>query len=30
MSRPMTITEKIFAAHSGKESVKAGDLITAS
>ena len=29
MSRPMTITEKIFAAHSGKESVKAGDLITA-
>ena len=29
MSKPMTITEKIFAAHSGKEYVKAGDLITA-
>lgn len=25
----MSITEKIFAAHCGKESVKAGDLITA-
>ncbi len=29
MSRPMNITEKIFAAHAGMESVKAGDLITA-
>jgi len=29
MSRPMTITEKIFAAHAGLDSVKAGDLITA-
>ena len=28
-TRAMTITEKIFAAHSGLESVKAGDLITA-
>jgi len=27
--RPMTITEKIFAKHSGLESVKPGDLITA-
>lgn len=29
MARPMTITEKIFAAHAGLESVKPGDLITA-
>ena len=29
MPRPMTITEKIFAAHAGVEEVKAGDLITA-
>ena len=29
MSKPMTITEKIFAAHSGLDYVKAGDLITA-
>ena len=29
MTRPMTITEKIFAAHANLESVKAGDLITA-
>ena len=29
MPRPMTITEKIFAAHAGLEEVKAGDLITA-
>ncbi len=29
MPRPMTITEKIFAAHAGKEEVKAGELITA-
>lgn len=27
--RPMTITEKILAAHAGLESVKPGDLITA-
>ena len=29
MSKPMTITEKIFAAHSNREYVQAGDLITA-
>ncbi len=29
MPRPMTITEKIFAAHAGLDEVKAGDLITA-
>ena len=29
MPRPMTITEKIFAAHAGLKEVKAGDLITA-
>ena len=29
MPRPMTITEKIFAAHAGLESVKAGELIEA-
>ena len=29
MSRPMTITEKIFAAHAGKDEVKAGELISA-
>lgn len=29
MTRPMTITEKIFAAHAGLDEVKAGDLITA-
>lgn len=29
MKRAMTITEKIFAAHAGLESVKPGDLITA-
>ncbi|MDD3436596.1 MAG: 3-isopropylmalate dehydratase large subunit [Candidatus Gastranaerophilales bacterium] len=29
MTRPMTITEKIFADHAGLESVKPGDLITA-
>lgn len=29
MPGPMTITEKIFAAHAGLDSVKAGDLITA-
>ena len=29
MPRPMTITEKIFAAHAELEEVKAGDLITA-
>ncbi len=29
MQKPMTITEKILAAHSGVESVNAGDLITA-
>lgn len=29
MTRPMNITEKIFAAHAGLESVKAGDLISA-
>ena len=29
MPRPMTITEKIFAAHAGLEEVKAGDLVTA-
>ena len=29
MQKPMTITEKIFAAHSGRESVSAGELITA-
>ena len=29
MTRPMNITEKIFADHAGLESVKAGDLITA-
>ncbi len=29
MPRPMTITEKIFAAHAGLEVVKAGDLVTA-
>ncbi len=29
MSKPMNITEKIFAAHAGKEYVQAGDLITA-
>ncbi len=29
MPKPMTITEKIFAAHAGLDEVKAGDLITA-
>ena len=29
MSHPMTITEKIFAAHCGKDYVKAGELISA-
>lgn len=29
MSHPMTITEKIFAAHSARECVKAGELISA-
>ena len=29
MQKPMTITEKIFAAHSGREYVKPGELITA-
>ena len=29
MPRPMTITEKIFAAHASLDEVKAGDLITA-
>lgn len=29
MTRPMTITEKIFAHHAGLDEVKAGDLITA-
>ena len=29
MTRGMTITEKIFAAHAGLDEVKAGDLITA-
>lgn len=29
MPRPMTITEKIFAAHAGAVDVQAGDLITA-
>lgn len=29
MTRPMTITEKILAAHAGLESVKPNDLITA-
>lgn len=29
MTKPMTITEKILAAHAGLESVKPGDLITA-
>ncbi len=29
MTKPMTITEKIFAAHAGKDYVSAGDLITA-
>lgn len=29
MTRPMNITEKIFAAHAGLESVKAGDLLEA-
>ena len=29
MPRAMTITEKIFAAHSGREEVKPGELITA-
>ncbi len=29
MQKPMTITEKIFAAHSGREYVTAGELITA-
>ncbi len=29
MTRPMTITEKIFAAHAKVNEVKAGDLITA-
>lgn len=29
MSRPMTITEKIFAAHCGKDFVQAGELISA-
>jgi len=29
MTRPMTITEKILAAHAGLDSVKPGDLITA-
>ena len=29
MSQPMTITEKIFAAHAGKDFVRAGELISA-
>ena len=29
MPRPMTISEKILAAHAGLESVEPGDLITA-
>lgn len=29
MPKPMTITEKIFAAHAGLDEVQAGDLITA-
>ena len=29
MSKPMTITEKIFAAHSGRDFVKSGELINA-
>lgn len=29
MSKPMTITEKIFAAHSGRDFVQAGELISA-
>ena len=29
MTRPMTITEKIFAAHANLDEVKAGELITA-
>lgn len=29
MPNPMTITEKIFAAHSGRDYVKAGELISA-
>lgn len=29
MTKPMTITEKIFASHAGKDYVSAGDLITA-
>ena len=29
MPKPMTITEKIFAAHSGRDCVKAGELISA-
>ena len=29
MTKPMTITEKIFASHAGKDYVAAGDLITA-
>ena len=29
MSKPMTITEKIFAAHSGRDYVSAGELISA-
>lgn len=29
MTKPMTITEKIFAHHAGKDYVAAGDLITA-
>lgn len=29
MSKPMTITEKIFAAHCGRECVSAGELISA-
>ena len=29
MSKPMTITEKIFAAHSGRDYVEAGELISA-
>ena len=29
MSKPMTITEKIFAAHCGKDYVSAGELISA-
>jgi len=29
MTKPMTITEKIFAAHSGRDSVSAGELINA-